>query len=134
MSDYVREKVLRVPVDCINLDYIKSKVNTDNLIDEEDLYELVDEYLSDLDKFEIASTEKFFIDYILEYEYGVWLGEYGKNRSLYAREKEKYLPIFKQLYPDIDMNMVRLVEFCWYNGTEAPDYYNEVYDDFYKEI
>ena len=64
MSDYVREKVLRVPVDCINLDYIKSKVNTDNLIDEEDLYELVDEYLSDLDKFEITPMEEFFIDYV----------------------------------------------------------------------
>lgn len=134
MSDYVREKVLRVPVDCVNLDYIKSKVNTDNLIDEEDLYELVDEYLSDLDKFEIAPTEKFFIDYILEYEYGVWLGEYGKNRGLYASEKEKYLPIFKQLDLDIDMNMVRLVEFCWYNGTEAPNYYNDLDDDFYIEV
>ena len=69
----------------------------------------------------------------LEYDYE-GSGDYGKIRSLYESEKEKYLPVFKQLDPEIDMNNVRLVEFCWYNGTEAPDYYNEVYDDFYKEI
>ena len=133
MSAYVREKVLRIPAECINLDYIRNKVNTDDLWDLEDLYELVDSYLSDLDKFEISPTEEFFIDYVLEYDYE-GSGDYGKTRSLYKSEKEKYLPLFKQLDPEIDMNNVRLVEFCWYNGTEAPDYYNEVYDDFYREV
>ena len=133
MSSYVREKVLRVPVDCINLDYIKSKVNTDDLCDEEDLYELVDSYLSILDKFEISPTYEFFIDYVLEYDYE-GSGDYGKIRSLYESEKEKYLPVFKQLDPEIDMNNVRLVEFCWYNGTEAPSYYNDLDDSFYKEV
>jgi hypothetical protein len=32
------------------------------------------------------------------------------------------------------MDDVRLVEFCWYNCSEAPDYYDEENDDFYKEV
>ena len=31
------------------------------------------------------------------------------------------------------MDDVKVVEFCWYNGSEAPNYY-DAEDDFYKEI
>ena len=133
MSDYEREKVLRISIDYIDLDYIKSKVDIDNLWNKENLYELVDKYLSNLDKFEIAPTRDFFIDYVLEHDYDNF-GDYGKIRSLYESEKEKYLPIFKQLDPNIDMNNVKLVEFCWYNCSEAPSYYDEDTDAFYQEV
>ena len=46
-------------------------------------------------------------------------------------EKEKYRPIWEQILPGIDMNKVRLVEFCWYNCSEAPDYYDNLNDPFY---
>lgn len=131
MSSYVREKVLRVPV--ILSDF--------NILDTDDLIcELEHEYPSLFDyatpnMFQIAPTENLYLDYVLEYEWDAY-GEYGKVRELYPSEKEKYFPIFKQILPKINMNMVHLVEFCWYNCTEAPNYYslNGNNDKFYEEV
>ena len=60
-------------------------------------------------------------------------GEYGKVRELYNSEKDKYRNIFQQLGA-IDMDKVRLVEFCWYNATDAPDYYDLESDPFYDPV
>lgn len=122
MSTYVREKVLRIPMDC---DYYGM--------------EEIEERNSDLfsyatvGKFQIAPTDSNFIDYVLDKEWDAD-GEWGKTRALYAREQDKYRPIWQQILPDIDMSKVRLVEFCWYNGCEAPDYYDDAKDSFYDEI
>jgi hypothetical protein len=43
-----------------------------------------------------------------------------------------YYDIFKLLIPNIDMTDVHLVEYCWYVGCEAPDYYDISNDDFYQ--
>ena len=83
-----------------------------------------------------APTDGNFIDYKLEHSYGEDCGDWGRNRELYQEEKDKYRPIFEQIFPNIDMNKVRLVEYCWYNCSEAPDYYDDVNekDGFYKPI
>jgi hypothetical protein len=36
--------------------------------------------------------------------------------------------------PDAEFSAIRLVEFCWYNCCEAPDYYDYDEDDFYEEL
>lgn len=141
MSTYVREKVLRIPMERINLDYIKSviaeKYPNENHEDDFDWY--LESALPDVfdyatvGKFQVAPTESPFFDYVLDYEYDAD-GEYGKTRALYESEKAKYLPVFQKIDPNIDMNYVRLVEFCWYNGCEADDYYDDVNDSFYDEV
>lgn len=141
MSTYVREKVLRVPVECININYIKSIIaqkypNEDH---EDDFSWYLESALPDvfdyatIGKFQTSPTERPFFDYVLDYEYDAD-GEYGKTRALYESEKAKYLPVFQRIDPNIDMNYVRLVEFCWYNGCEAVDYYDDVSDRFYDEV
>jgi hypothetical protein len=85
-------------------------------------------------KFESAPTRRYFVDYVLEDEYGADCGEWGKVRVLTEVEKQKYKCVFKKLNPSIDMDKVRLVEFCWYNCCEAPDYYSLCEDPFYSEI
>ena len=42
----------------------------------------------------------------------------------------------KDEFPEVDMNKVHLVEFCWYNCSEAPDYYSmdKGKDPFYEEV
>ena len=87
----------------------------------------------DKNKFQMSPTREPFIDYVLEYEYDCD-GDYGKVRDLYDSEKEKFRPVFQKIDPDINMDYVRLVEFCWYNGCEAPDYYDPQEDPFYKEL
>ena len=121
MSDYCREKVLRYPVD-------------------EDPWDIEERFTSlfkgcrELPTFQVAPTESRFIDYILESDYGCDCGDWGRNRALSENEKEKYKKVFEQIFPSIDMNKVRLVEYCWYNCSEAPDYYDDVNDSFYDEV
>lgn len=87
-------------------------------------------------KFQIAPTEDFFIDYVLESEYSVRCGEFGKTRHLSSLELEKYKCIFSEIIPGglIDDENVRVVEYCWYNATECESYFDETDDDFYDEV
>lgn len=139
MSTYVREKVLRVPMERIDLHYIKSVIARKHDDYEDDTawyleYEFPDLFdYGTVGKFQVAPTEEPFFDYVLEYEWDAD-GEYGKTRELTNNEKRKYLPVFQKIDPSINMDWVRLVEFCWYNGTEAPDYYYHTNDPFYDEV
>lgn len=141
MSTYVKEKVLRIPRDKFNFTHIIKKLEEqfpdEDIMDDLGCY--IENVFPDLfdygtkNKFQLAPTEEEFIDYVLDREWDCD-GDYGKVRDLYESEKEKFKPIFQQLDPDINMDYVRLVEFCWYNGSEAPDYYEITDDPFYKEL
>lgn len=104
MSAYQKQKVLRFPM-------------------EGDLYEFEQKHAKFFSygaagTFQIAPTIKNYIDYVLTSNYD-GDGEYRKTRALTENEKEKYRPIWEQILPGIDMNQVRLVEFCWYGCSEA---------------
>lgn len=141
MSTYVREKVLRIPRHKMNFAHVvrilEEKFPNENIMDDLNFY--IESALPNLfdyatvGKFQIAPTEENYIDYVLEYEWDAD-GEYGKTRALYESEKMKYESVFRQLDPDINMDWVRLVEFCWYNCCEAPDYYDDEHDSFYDEV
>ena len=139
MSDYVREKVLRVPVGHIDISNIKNIIAQKHEDWEDDFpYYLESEFPDIFDyatvgKLQISPTYEFYIDYVIDREYGSD-GEWGKTRALYDSEKKRYLPIFQQIDPNINMDYVRLVEFCWYNSTDAPDYYDDTNDSFYDEV
>lgn len=148
MSTYVREKVLRLPLEGFQLEDFK-KMITEKLeplgvtaedVDDDFLWAMEKAFpdicgYGDKGKFQWSPTyPRQFIDFVLDYEYDCD-GEYGKVRELYPSEKAKYLPIFQKLLPGLDsLDNVRLVEFCWYNGGEAPDYYDIKDDPFYKEV
>lgn len=129
MSDYVRQKVLRLPWQATGLP------------EEEDIGWYYEKQYPELfswrkpHRFQIAPTETLFLDYVIESKYGADCGEYAKIRELYPSEAERFLPVFQQLCPHLtNLNDVRLVEFCWYNGTDAPDYYDPLEDPFYQEV
>ena len=50
----------------------------------------------------------------------------------------KYAPEFCELlnHRGIDKSELRLVEYCWYDCSEAPDYFDEstYHDYFYDEV
>ena len=134
MSCYCKMKVLRIP-------YEPEAWGWENLNPGEDSWEYVEKHFSEdvfapysrkLHTFTFAPTESPFVDYILEYDDDSD-GEYGKVRELYNSEEDRYRDIFQQL-GTIDMDKVRLVEFCWYNATEAPDYYDIESDPFYDPV
>lgn len=134
MSCYCKMKVLRIP-------YEPQAWGWRDLDPNEDSWEYVEKHFSEdvfdpygrkLHTFTFAPTERRFVDYLLEYD-GDSDGEYGKIRELYNSEEDRYRDIFQQL-GTIDMGKVRLVEFCWYNATEAPDYYDIESDPFYDPV
>ena len=141
MSTYVRHKVLRIPMDKVNFEFVTTKIKEkfpDVDIDDDFSYYLeatLPELFSysTIGKFQTSPTITPYLDYMIDKEYDSE-GEWGKTRALYESEKTKYLPVFQQVVPDIDMNLVRLVEYSWYNGSEAEDYYGETEDPFYKEV
>ncbi len=68
-----------------------------------------------------------FIDYILSDRAPID-GEGFTCRSYHLSEfeKEKYLPVFRRLFPDFtieQMDAVHSCEYSWYDGVEAPDCY-----------
>lgn len=134
MSCYCKMKVLRIP-------YEPEAWGWKDLDPDEESWEYVEKHFSEdvfdpygtkLHTFRFAPTESPFVDYILEYDDDSD-GEYGKVRELYNSEEDRYRDIFQQL-GTIDMDKVRLVEFCWYNATDAPDYYDIESDPFYDPV
>lgn len=112
MSEYCKRKVLRVPCKKYGIDPWEIETG----------------------RFEPSPTVTQYLDYSLKVDNCAESGEYGRTRALTEREKAKYEPIFREVIPNIDMNDVRLVEFCWYDCSEAPDYYDEMKDPFYDEV
>jgi hypothetical protein len=126
MSTYVRETVLRIP-------YERTGLQT-KFADVEEARNHLEEAFPDLfdygteEKFQFAPTESVYIDYVVDYDSDA-MGEYGKVRELLPVEKDVYHPIFAKIMPDADFSAIRVVEFCWYNCTEAPDYYNDIFNE-----
>ena len=71
-----------------------------------------------------SSENSPMLDYILSDRAPV----FGDGTSMYARplyeeEKQKYLPVFQEMFPGFTMEQMESVHYCaytWYDGTEAP--------------
>ena len=86
--------------------------------------------------FEVACTTMPFIDYNLFHSYGEEFDDFGRVRRLTEKELDKWVEIFKEVIKEPKRDNFRLVDYCWYNCTEAPDYFDEseTQDDFYNEV
>lgn len=141
MSWYVRHKVLRIPQDKLNmsvlLETVKEKFSGQNI--EDDLWCYIEQCYPELveyaepGKFYCAPTCEAFVDLMIERETDCD-GNWGKVRNLYETEKKTFEDMFKKLDPNVNMDDVKLVEFCWYNATEAPSYFDITKDKFYEEV
>lgn len=126
MSDYVRAKVIRYPLD----DFYK-KMKFDDMFELEEFFKGIDEtfgsYSSHLNTFTVKCTWNgelhYYLDYFLNYEYGSDMGDYGISYELTEGQKEKWKDRFGKYLKDIDKDKFRLVEYCYYNGCDCPDYY-----------
>lgn len=114
MSEYCHMKVIRMKI---------SEKEVCKILDAEDRWDIEDLLKA---PFEIAPTADFFIDYELLYNHDAE-GEWGKTRRLSNAEFLKYASKFHTLLKGrvILPSELRLVEYCWYDGHEAPDYFDD---------
>lgn len=126
MSEYCRRKAVRFKID---EEAACRLLKVEDRCDIEDLLKT---------PFEISPTKEFFIDYNLPCSNDAE-GDWGRTRRLYPTEYNKYEKLFNELFgyqlrchPDD----FRLVEYCWYDCSEAPDYFDGTtyHDDFYDEV
>lgn len=134
MSDYVRTKAVR---------YLPTEKN---MVGVEDFWDLEERFPEAYSKrlgrgkassgyFEVCGTdENYYIDFVLDYEYGSCCGEFGKVRYLTEPELEKAVKLYSQIFEDPDPANFRLVDYCYYNCCEAPDCFDLEEDEFYKEV
>ena len=125
MSDYVKERVIRYPIDTDLL----VKYGCEDSYDLEKVFRKADESFGtwdkDKNKFEIFGTDSAeYIDYVLDYSYGECAGDFGFARTLSEKQIEKYKPMFEKFIPELDVSKLRDVIFCYYNGCDCPDYYD----------
>lgn len=132
MSYFIKEKVLRIPLEEKDKKNILEKYQVSNLWDIEKFNSDIFEYGIE-NKFQISPSGDLFIDYVLFRDYSDYEIEISRNRSLTENEKKKYESIFHKFYEGFDMDKVRLVEFIWNNDYTCPISYNEP-DPFYDEI
>ena len=79
----------------------------------------------------VKSVPGPFLDYYLDeivplrYEENTY-HENDCARPLTQDEKEKYLPLYQELFPDFTLEKMNDVHYChyeWYDGSDAPYYY-----------
>lgn len=136
MSCYERHLVVRYKP---HEDWIKSCL--DNMGEEYDdltgyLQEkypnVFSESWADLGKISRSPTENTFLDLLLYCNPDSCSGEFYKSRKLTMPEHYMIIKIFNKmgitpLYDDL-----RMVDFCWYNCSEADDFFEEDCDEFYN--
>ena len=123
MSDYRYMRVIRCKVDM-------NKIGVSSIWDLEDKFpELFD--ISQSNYFEKAPVEEEnYLDYDLDSNVSINGCDWGNSRYLTDNEAVKYLALFSQIYPDVRKEDLRAVEFCWYDCSEAPLYFNVVEEEW----
>ena len=122
MSDYRYMRVIRCKVDM-------NKIGVSSIWDLEDKFPNL--FDISLPRYFVKAPveEENYLDYVLESK--VSYGEdWGKSRYLTDNEAVKYLALFSQIYPDVERKDLRAVEFCWYDCSEAPLYFNVVEEEW----
>ena len=124
MSEYVKRKVIRLPFpkslieklgvdDCWECEeYLKDKLGN-----------LWHNYRQYGNYFDIECTDSNdYLDYVVSKSYGED-GDYGFAWYLTEEDVAKYKPLFDIGGFEYDVKDLRKVCYCYYNGTDAPDYY-----------
>ena len=134
MSDYVKKRAIRYKLKTQEIqDFEKLLIDDDSEWLPELLlqyFQLEDDYnLGNKKDFTIgfgcdyANGDEIYVDYLLEYEYGA-NGDYVSSRELTKEENDKYLPMFKERFPSLDIDELHYVDYCYYNAVDEPAVYD----------
>ncbi len=130
MSDYVHRKAVRVPFP----KEILEKCNTKDPYDCENYLKEILAELWNCQKnthvFELGYSDiAYYIDWVYYYTYGETSGDFGTARYLTDNELNTIKPYFDKLNINYKNEDLRVVEYCYYNCCDPPDYYEVVHQD-----
>lgn len=126
MSDYRHMRVIRCKVDM-------NKIGVSSLWDLENKFsEFSDLFDMNFSRYftKAPVEEENYLDYVLESKGSYNGGGWGKSRYLTDNEAAKYLTLFSMIYPDVERKDLRAVEYCWYDCSEAPLYFNVIEEEW----
>lgn len=112
--------------------YWVRKVIVYPIIGDDELWDKVYDSLEEDGKFEISPMEsnienQFFLEYTISEQGGS--GEWCKEYHLPNEEREYWGKQFSELLIkfgiEVDVRKLKKLEYCYYNGCDALDYYNE---------
>lgn len=72
-----------------------------------------------------TSENEDYLDIVLKETHDSICGDFGNSRKLTQEEIDKYLSEFKKISSNITADDLRYVFYCYYNGTDAPDCFEE---------
>lgn len=129
MSDYVHEKVVRLPFP----KEILEKCETNDAWDcetylKEKLGELWDVRSKNSFKLNFSDSAEY-IDWVYYSTYGEESGDWGHVRLLTEKELDVIKPYFDRLEVSYEDEDLRLVDYCYYNSCEPSDHYELSGDD-----
>ena len=134
MSDYVRKKAIRYklkPEEQAKFQEEAEKV--EEWLPEflEEHYGIPDSYLKKkgfaIDSgYKLDGGTQIYIDYVLSFTYGEESGDFAFVTKLPEDEEAKAIAIFKRNFTDLNIDEVRYVDYCYYNGVDAPQVYDEI--------
>jgi hypothetical protein len=121
MSDYSYAKVVRYP--------LKPLMEMLNVQSPEECEEYLHDKLGNLphyrEGFKIEGTDKnFYLDFVYKSSYGEESGDFGNVREITDVEFELIAPYFEKVFINIERDLLRIVEYCYYNCCECTDYYD----------
>lgn len=129
MSDYVHQKAVRLP-------FPKEIMKACKTEDPWDCEGFIEGLLGSLwdrrsgNSFKLEYTQGgFYIDWVYYHTYGDESGDYGSARLLTEKELEVIKPYFDKLQVEYKNTDLRVVDYCYYNACEAPDYYDIVTEE-----
>lgn len=128
MSDYVHEKVVRLP-------FPKGLIENngyDPSDSEDELKKTLGELWEDYSDygFRFGCTNKsVYIDWCYYHTYGEESSSWGHARLLTKKELGVIKPYFDKLKQPYEDNDLRVVDYCYYNCSEPPDCYDIVTEE-----
>lgn len=115
MSDYVRTKAVLYPITEQQADTIHEILLP---------YDTTPWHIEGLDD---GKKINYYLSYELDSTYGEDSGDFGFSRYLTADEYNEFLPDFREMLQRADipirLELLKYVDWCYYNCCEAEDYY-----------
>lgn len=132
MSSYVYKKAIRYRIPDSHLNQFKDQYGYVDIWDGKNLlknFGLSDKFTLDSGLNWDTNESEYYLDKIGKEIWDEITGDFTHSRLLTPEEIDHYLKEFQRFDPNIKGKDLRAVEYCYYNGVDAPACYEVTLED-----